>query len=355
MRHRPDALILLVVISVGLCVFVDPAVVVADSSPSKTAVETNAVGPLPSIGCRVVPTLPAGERTISFAAAGENGLYLEDVPAAHDGTDPLPLVFDLHGYLEPASLQDNITGLGRFGDSKGFVTVTPQVNSSVQHWNISPKGADITYLKDLLGQVEHTTCVDERRVFFAGYSNGAWMTSVVACALSSQVAAVATVAGIQDYSWCRPRRPVPVVAFHGTADPFVAYHGGSGRAAFPLPAISDSGAVTGKTVGQELATDPGAKILGPLPQAIPDQVIGWARRNGCRTAASERRIGGDVTLFSYSCPTDASVDFYRITGGGHAWPGSEVSAGLASVVGRTTFSINADKIMWAFFEGHPLR
>ncbi len=339
----------------ALCVLVGTGLAVALSTGSNAIAAPSTALALPSPGCRVASAVPAGEQTVSYDAAGEDGLYIEDVPPSQTEARPLPLVFDLHGYLEPASLQNEITGLGRFGDAHGFVTITPQVNFSVQHWDVAPNSADITYLGDLLGHVEHTTCVDQRRIFFAGYSNGAWMTSVIACDFSSRVAAVAPVAGLQDFSWCRSSRPVPVVAFHGTADPFVAYQGGSGQGALSLPALDDSGGMTGKTVGQELAADPGAKIIGPLPASIPDQVGGWARRNGCSSAPSQRRIAGDVTLFDYSCPTGANVEFYRITGGGHAWPGSTVSASLASAIGHTTFSIDADQIMWAFFEAHPLR
>lgn len=351
MRHRRRALI--VGICALLCIAAGGGLAVALSSPSNTAVEAKAVPALPSSGCRGAASPTTGDQTYNFA--GEDGSYLEDVPPSQNGARPLPLVFDLHGYLETATLQNGISGLGSFGDVHGFVTVTPQVNFSVQHWDVAPGSADITYLQDLLGHVEQTTCVDEHRVFFAGYSNGAWMTSVVACDLSSQVAAVATVAGLQDYSWCRPSRPVPVVAFHGTTDPFVAYQGGSSAGALSMPAINDAGKVTGKTIGQEIASGAGGAMLGPLPEAIPVQVAGWARRNGCSSSVSDRKIASDVTLISYSCPTDASVDFYRITGGGHAWPGSEESATLASIIGRTTFSINADQIMWEFFEAHPFR
>jgi polyhydroxybutyrate depolymerase len=326
----------------------------ATPSASSIAAKPAAVPSLASAGCQATPVPSAGERTISYDAAGEDGLYIEDIPPVQREHRPLPLVLDLHGYLETASLQNDISGLGAFGDAHGFITVTPQVNFSVQHWGVAPSSPDITYLKNLVKHVEHNACVDQHRVFFAGYSNGAWMTSVMACDLSSQVAAVATVAGLQDYSWCRPSRPVPVVAFHGTTDPFVAYQGGSGRAALSLPAITNSGTETGKTVGQELTTDSHTAILGPLPQAIPTQVAGWAHRNGCHSVAIDHHVADDVTLLSYHCSADGSVDFYRITGGGHAWPGSEVSASLASVIGHTTFSISADKIMWAFFEAHPL-
>jgi polyhydroxybutyrate depolymerase len=347
-------LLLLLGLSALLCTCVSAQPAAARSSRSEIAAAGRTVAASPSPGCRSAAA-PASEQTISYDAAGEQGLYVEDAPPRDQNHHPLPVVFDLHGYLETASLQNTISGLGTFGDSHGFVTISPQVTFSVQHWDVAPKSADITYLEDLLGQVERTTCVDEHRVFFAGYSNGAWMTSVMACELSKQIAAVATVAGLQDYSWCRLRRPVPVVAFHGTADPFVAYNGGSGHAALSMPAISASGQVTGKTIGQEFETESHVPLLGPLPQSIPVQVRGWARRNGCGTTTSDKRIAPDVTLLAYSCPSSASVDFYQIAGGGHAWPGSTVSASLASVIGRTTLSINADQVMWSFFQAHPLR
>ena len=43
-----------------------------------------------------------------------------------------------------------------------------------------------------------------------------------------------------------------------------------------------------------------------------------------------------------------------MTGGGHAWPGSEASQAIASAVGYTTMSIDATALMWTFFEMHPL-
>lgn len=362
MRNRRRTLVIgigavVVLVGVGLAVALSssspPPRSDETSSPSGTAAQSGAVAPLASNGCRIGTAPATGQQ--AYDAAGEDGSYIEAVPPSRSGSHPLPLVVDLHGYLETASLQDGISGLATFGVAHGFTTVTPQVSFSVQHWDVALGSADIAYLEDLLGHVEQTTCVDQHRVFFAGYSNGAWMASVMACELSSRVAAVATVAGLQDYPWCRPSRAVPVVAFHGTADPFVAYNGGSGPAALSMPAINESGQVTGKTIGQEMTADPHAPLIGPLPEAIPDQVAGWAQRNRCGSTPSTRTVASDVTLLTYRCPADASVAFYRITGGGHAWPGSEASARLASLIGRTTFSINADQIMWAFFEAHPLR
>jgi polyhydroxybutyrate depolymerase len=62
-----------------------------------------------------------------------------------------------------------------------------------------------------------------------------------------------------------------------------------------------------------------------------------------------------VTLLQWSCPPGADVELYRVTGGGHSWPGSTFSKAIESVVGPTTMSIDANEIMWKFFERHPLR
>ena len=276
--------------------------------------------------------------TLPFSAAGETGLYIEQVPPGHR-KHPWPLVFDLHGYLEPAALQASISALGPFGATHGFATITPQVTEGVQHWQVTATSADLSFLSDLITHVEATLCADEARIYFTGYSNGAWMTSRVACALSTKVAAVAPVAGVQDYPDCHPRRPVPVVAFHGTADPYVNYEGGPGPKLYGLPAPNGPGNLV-----EAAAKDP--DVPTALPAPIPVQVAGWARRNGCGRNPTRRAIGADVTLIAYPCPAHATVELYRVTGGGHTWPGSAVSASLASATGYTTFTISADTIMW---------
>ena len=61
-----------------------------------------------------------------------------------------------------------------------------------------------------------------------------------------------------------------------------------------------------------------------------------------------------MKLLAFDCPADATVELYRVTGGGHAWPGSAFSTSIASVVGTTTLSIGATELMWSFFVAHPL-
>jgi polyhydroxybutyrate depolymerase len=315
------------------------------SSSTTPARPAASVAADPSAGCtRPASDRPPGTSTPSLDAAGLAGRYIQHVPAGF--SRPLPLVVDLHGYSETAAIQTQVTHWDTFGDQHGLIAVTPEIPRTVPLWNTSLGSADLSWFGALLHTVEAEQCVDLVRVGVDGYSDGAFMTSAVACQFAGQVAAVAPVAGIQAVSGCHPSRPVPVIAFHGTADPFVSYGGGLGPSALALPAPNGQG-----TIGQSGAAGSGKATPG---SSVPDQAAKWAARNGCGRAASDRAVAPGVTLISYPCPPDASVEFYRVTGGGHAWPGSPFTRQIASIVGYTTMAISADDLIWAFFEAHPL-
>lgn len=302
------------------------------------AAPANSVAPVESSGCHA-PAAPSGQSTQHFSAAGRAGTYIRDLPPA--ANHPLPLVFDLHGYLELAVLEHEGSGLGPYGDSHGFATITPQIDEpGWPRWDFSPNSADVSYLSQLMSHVAATSCIDLRRVYVAGLSMGAFTTSSLACQLSDRIAAVASVAGLQNFSWCRTQRPVPVVAFHGTADPLVAYGGGQGVNARYLPA-PDGGSSSGAQ-------------NGPGPTDIPANAAAWARRNGCTGQPVQRKVAADVTLTAYQCPADGTVELYSVLGGGHTWPGHASIVSPTPLVGSTTNSIDATATMWDFFQAHPL-
>ncbi len=289
-----------------------------------------------------------GQKSFDFSAAGENGSYLVEMPSGVSPKRPLPLILDLHGYSETAAIQASFSGLGNYGSSHGFITVTPQVNEAVQHWVITPGSADQKFLGDLITHLTRTVCVDRHRVFVAGYSNGAFMASALACTYADKIAAVATVAGIQAPPGCHPARPVPVIAFHGTADPFVPYEGGVGPAAKTLPAPNGVGTL-GSHIDSKEAKGISASIL-----PIPVEEARWAARNGCSKSPKRSNVASGVTLIAYRCPGNATVELYRESGDGHIWAGSDAMVAIESIVGKTTFAISADQLMWKFFVNHPL-
>jgi polyhydroxybutyrate depolymerase len=282
---------------------------------------------------------------VALDAHGLAGSYIQHVPPGF--ARPLPLIIDLHGYSETAAIQTMVSEWATFGDQHGLIAVTPQITRVVPLWDTDLGSTDLDWFGSLLNTVEANECVDLNRVDVDGYSDGAFMTSAVACQFAGQVAAVAPVAGIQAVSGCHPSRPVPVIAFHGTDDPFVSYDGGLGAKALSLPAPNGKG-----TLGQSGAA--GATAKAAPGSSIPDQAAKWAHRNGCGSTASYKSVATDVTLISYPCSADATVELYRITGGGHAWPGSTFCRSIASIIGYTTFAISADHLIWSFFEAHPL-
>jgi polyhydroxybutyrate depolymerase len=356
MRHRhafAAAAVALMLVSAAACSSggtsgSSPTTSSSSQVPTSTTIDTaTAVAAKPSAGCGAAVMKP-GQTRVDTTSNGTPRWYIRNVPPAYSGSTPLPVIVDMHGYAEGATVQTTMSALGPFGDTHRFITITPEGSgTTVPMWNTDLKGADIAFIGNLLSEIDRTLCVDDRRVYVAGFSNGAFMTSAVACAYSNRVAAVAPVAGIQDIKGCAPTRPVPVVTFHGTDDPYVSYTGGLGSKALDLPAADGSH----KTLGQEGAAK-AALNKGP---SIPDITAGWAKRNRCSTQLpTQTKIARDVTLLTWACPTDASVELYRITGGGHAWPDSTFSQAIASYVGKTTFSISANQIMWKFFLAHPL-
>ncbi len=323
----------------------------ATSKTASTTVSTSAVTPAasvaaaPSPGCRdTANAVTPGQEQVTLTSGAARSYY-RHVPPSYQPTTPMPLVFDFHGYSESAYIQTIVSGLGPYGDQHGFVTVTPAGLGAIPLWNATLGSADMKFFGEMLDQVEATVCVDQNRVFVTGLSNGAFMTSAVACEYADRVAAAAPVAGIRNIKGCKPARPVPVVAFHGTVDPVVAYTGGLGSKGLALPAPDGSGRTLGQTGTQGLVTK----------EPVPKMTADWAARNHCAPRPTTTKVASDVTLIAYRCPDDATVELYRIEGGGHTWPGSGVTGAVRSLLGPTTFSIAADEVSWRFFEAHPLR
>jgi len=320
------------------------AAVTADPGDvTTTSVEPADVPAVASAGCGT-PAPPTGQSTETMQAGGIERTYLQYIPEQAASGRPLPLVIDLHGYVEGAVIHALTSKLGEFGNTKGFITLTPDGTGSPKFWNATQAEGvvdDVGYITALLDSVESSQCIDTRRVFVTGLSNGAFMTSRLACVLSSRLAAAAPVAGTLVFDDCTTTdRPVPVVSFHGTADTFVGFEGVAGEGAATLPGNETSKAVFGK--------------IKFLP--VVDAVSAWALRNGCSGGPADERIADDIIVKRWAgCPSGADAELYVIEGGGHTWPGSSFLAGASSIVGRTTTSIDADAVMWSFFETHPLR
>ena len=303
---------------------------------------------VPSAGCEDAGAQPQADLVeSSIESGGVSRRYLLSSPATEAGDDPLPLVLDFHGLAEGADVHAGMTQLGPLGVEESFVTVFPHGTGQPVHWNTGtdPANPDLVYVAALLDTVEAARCIDTSRVYATGLSNGAMMTSAVACAMADRVAAVAPIAGLTRPEPCEPSRPVPVLTVHGTADPILLFNGGIG-----------TGVLTAALSGGGAEAAPTTTLPPDLDGAgYPETVRQWAEIDGCDVAlATDERVSDEVIVRTYECPEGAPVEFYIVEGGGHSWPGSEFSRSIGQIVGPTTTDIDASAEAWRFFRQFAL-
>ena len=205
--------------------------------------------------------------------------------------------------------------MGPGGGRNGFIVVYPAgTGIGPKTWFMEgartpSRMPDVRFISALIDTLEATYHIDPMRIFADGISNGAGMAFVLSCTLSKRIAAIGAVAAAQSlpWSWCDDSTPMPMIAFHGTADPIVPYGGGK-------------------------------QWIAPLPfPGVRAWVAGWARRNQCAPIAVDSVVTTDVTRVHYtSCADHADVVLYTIEGGGHSWPGG--ASLLRWIVGPTSKS-----------------
>jgi len=285
-------------------------------------------------------TTPAPTTPITTAAASRKA-----VPTTTGVAGPRPLVLDFHGLAEGAVVHSTTSQFGALGQKDGFVVAFPNGTGSPVQWDTtdhSPTNPDLMFVSALLAQVESSQCIDTSRVYASGFSDGSFMVSLLACTMSDRFAAIAAVSGLQLNPPCPTSRRVPIITFHGTADPILFFNGGVGTAT--LKQILGSG---GSAEPSTTSTTRPVLLNGP---GYPATVREWATKNGCAGRPANVNVASKVILRSYPCPEGTAVEFYIVIGGGHAWPGSTFSESIRSITGFTTFAINATGLIWNFFQ-----
>ena len=265
-----------------------------------------------------------------FVSSGRKREYMLYVPASYDRSKPTPLVISMHGAGLWGAAQKETSQWNRLADRQHFIVVYPSgaVGSGPRIWHVEPSSGlmtDVRFISELIDTLEATYNIDSTRIYANGLSNGGGMSFVLSCTLSDRIAAVGMVAAAQTlpWKWCTDRRPVPMIAFHGTRDPIVPYNGGATWiSARPFPNVSK-------------------------------WTANWAARNRCAPNPVESMVAADVIRRAYtSCADDAEVVLYTVNGAGHTWPGGKpLPEWLA---GTTSQSIDATSLMWDFFREHQL-
>ena len=257
----------------------------------------------------------AGDRRLTLMHGGLERAYEIHVPPGYTGTTPVPLVMTIHGAHNTPGLVRGWSRMNPVADQNGFIVAYP---AAIDCWNSGPSlpgcmmaDDDVGFLTAVIADIKSHACIDAKRVYATGISNGAMMAQRLGCQRAEIFAAVGGVAGPTSVS-CMPTRPVSLVYVHGTED---------------------------RTVGYSSAQP---------------NVNGWVTRNGCSGSPVETHNTGSTRCVTYgSCRDGAEVVFCTVTGMGHCWPeDSNCGPGGGSSFGVTDFK--ASPFMWEFFQRHPL-
>lgn len=276
----------------------------------------------PSPGCTSGQGTAEGWRT--FRHGGRLRHYLLRLPPDRKPHDPLPLLVNLHGWLEGARAQDRYTGLGDAALARGIAVVNPEGIS----WSWSAGGCcgralneqvdDEGYVEALVAALGRDLCLDRARIWGTGISNGGFLLTRAVCHGSKSFAALAPVASATMAGPCTPAQPVPLLAVHGDLDWLVP----TGGSAFGMQ---------------------------PREAWLAD----WAARNGCK-APPTREVwkGGEVQCrAAEGCPKGAEVVSCTVGWGGHTWPGATPMPFL----GPTSRDLDTTTTVLDFFLAHPRR
>jgi polyhydroxybutyrate depolymerase len=280
----------------------------------------------------------AGTQPGELMAGGQRRTFLVHLPTGHQPRTPAPLVVLLHGGVGTGAQMEGSSLFSPIADREGVVAVYPDGLSRA--WNAGgccgppaeQKLDDVGFIAALLDHLEAELCLDRRRIYATGMSNGAMMAHRLGCDLSDRITAIAPVAGTNMTAACAPRRPLPVLHIHGTADKHVPWTGGMG-----------------------------CGIAGVPYTGVPDSIAGWVTRNGCTPAAPALYLeqGDGRCERQASCPAGADVILCTIAGGGHSWPGgdekeTQLPACRLAGEGEQSRTFIASEQIWAFFRTQAL-
>ena len=327
--------------------------------------------PTPPVGASgPAGALASGIADATFAVAGWPDREVDLVlPASHVCGEPIAVVVALHGgggnkegMRKLACLDGDLASpecLHRVAAAAGMAVVFPNGTNALGGKLLNPNGVrtwnagggqngficvsggactagidDVAYVRALLADLAKRIAVDPKRVFVTGLSNGAAMSHRLACQAADAFAAIAPVAGENQFALagCAPSQPVAVLDIHGTLDACWPYAGGAGGC-----------------------------LQSGLYVSVASTLAGWAARNGCGptpTATALAPIAGvndgtSVVRHAYpGCVAGGSLEHLEVVGNGHFWPRGQAYASSAVVGGVMSRQLAANQAIVDFFAAH---
>jgi polyhydroxybutyrate depolymerase len=273
----------------------------------------------PTTAGACVSSLTAGRHELEHG--GRARAFVVDLPAEPAPAGPRPLLFAFHGWGGDPEQLEGTTRIASTASSRGYVVVRPYgFNKSFDAGACCGLASelrvdDVGLVRALVAKLEAEACIDRRRVYATGFSNGGFLAHRLGCEAADLFAAVASVAGTLGMPRCAPARPVSVLQIHGKADGIVPFAGNSAKGW----------------------------------RSVASTIDEWTRALRCPpdAAAESYANGGARCATNPACDGGSEVTLCRIEEAAHTWPGGPRSTGFGG-----SKALDATGTILAFFERH---
>ena len=274
------------------------------------------------------PTQPTGIFYQSTSFDNLDRDYILYVPPSYEENSGLPVVFNLHGGAMTAREQmEEVSDMRPLADTENFILVYPQSTTDgngIPIWNLGGENSkasdinDVGYISHLINKISNFYSIDLDRVYVVGFSNGGYLSFELACKLSEEIAAFASVAGhmfIDTYNDCMPIHPTPFLSINGTEDYYEGIEG------YYL-SIENSNNYWIEYNKTDL-----------IPEIVEIEDVNTSD-------------GSTVQYYSWKNGTNGvEIDHYKILGGDHSWPSLDNNSNKD----KSNADIDSNKIIWEFF------
>ena len=283
--------------------------------------------PVATSGCdKTLVIKPGTSRNIAIKVNNTQRIYRIYLPKKYSNSKKHPLILDFHGYASNGIRQEAISKFIPIANKHKIILVFPEGSfgkNHVQGWNTGLHKTivsnDVLFVSDAISQLQSNFCVDPKRIYATGFSNGGGMVSRLMCLMGKRIAAFAPVSAsfVTSPGTCLNEKPVSIINFHGTADRIVPYYG--------------------NFVKKEMSSFA--------------WISSWARHDRCSKKPKIVYKSGRIVGYTFKrCYDHVSVLHYKIIGGRHTWP----NAKFKEKKNGKTYFVNVSAIIWNFFNSHFL-
>ena len=231
--------------------------------------------------------------------------YVIDLPAQPANA---PVILALHGGGGSPAQFARSSGFSAGATAAGYAVIYPAGvgRTRLLTWNAGyccgyaqKTGSDDQgFLSAVIADASARFGLNGERIYLTGMSNGAMMAETFAALHPDHIRAVAAVSGTMDAKNVFPKRAVPLLIIHGTADSHVQYQGGAGPDAKVDTNFASVDAVIAAFMAINAPLVPSKHLIDPAKDGMSVQRTDYTDDTG-----------------------QVQIRLLSVQGGGHVWPG----------------------------------